>query len=50
MDYRKLGNTDLHVSILGFGASPLGDVFEVCDEKEGIASVHLAIDQGVNFF
>jgi L-galactose dehydrogenase len=50
MDYRKLGQTDMHVSILGYGASPLGNVFDVCDEKEGIESVHLAIDHGVNFF
>ena len=50
MDYRKLGQTDMEVSILGYGASPLGNVFDVCDEQEGIDSVHLAIDHGVNFF
>ena len=27
---RKLGNTGLEVSVIGFGASPLGGVFEVC--------------------
>ena len=27
MRYRRLGHTDLEVSVLGFGASPLGDVF-----------------------
>ena len=26
---RKLGNTGLEVSVIGFGASPLGGVFEV---------------------
>lgn len=26
---RPLGNTGLHVSVLGFGASPLGGVFHV---------------------
>jgi len=50
MKYRKLGKTGLEVSILGFGASPLGNVFDVCDESEGIQSVHYAIDHGVNFF
>lgn len=50
MKYRQLGKTDLKVSILGFGASPLGNVFDVCDESEGIQSVHYAIDHGVNFF
>ena len=50
MKYRKLGKTNLNLSILGFGASPLGNVFEDCDEKEGIYSVHYAIDHGINFF
>lgn len=50
MKYRKLGKTNLNLSILGFGASPLGNVFEDCDEKEGTYSVHYAIDHGVNFF
>lgn len=50
MKYRQLGKTGLEVSILGFGASPLGNVFDICDETEGIRSVHYAIDHGVNFF
>lgn len=50
MQYRKLGKTGLEVSVLGFGASPLGNVFDPVDEKEGIAAVHLALDHGVNFF
>jgi L-galactose dehydrogenase len=50
MEYRKLGGTDLRVSLLGYGSSPLGDVFGKTDPKEGMRAVHLAIDQGVNFF
>lgn len=50
MKYRKLGNTDMEVSILGFGASPLGNVFDECTEKDGVETVHYAIDHGVNFF
>jgi L-galactose dehydrogenase len=50
MEYRKLGKTNLSLSVLGFGASPLGNVFEDCDEAEGARAVHLAIDQGINFF
>ena len=34
MEYRKLGKTDMHLSIIGFGASPLGDVFDVTDEQK----------------
>lgn len=50
MQYRRLGKTGLQVSVIGFGASPLGNVFDDCDENEGIRSVHCAIDMGINFF
>lgn len=50
MQYRRLGKTELNVSVIGFGASPLGNVFDDCDELEGIRSVHCAIDLGINFF
>ena len=50
MEYRKLGKTDMHLSVIGFGASPLGDVFDVTNEQEGVRAVHTAIDSGINFF
>ena len=50
MRYRKLGRTDLEVSVLGFGASPLGDVFSVTDPVESNLAVHYAIEHGINFF
>ncbi|KAA6456630.1 hypothetical protein DYQ86_24500 [Acidobacteria bacterium AB60] len=50
MQYRRLGSTDLYVSVLGFGASPLGDVFGTTDQDEGARAVQLAIDEGINFF
>lgn len=50
MQYRRLGKTDMDVSILSFGVSPLGNVFDVTDESEGIKAVHYAIDHGMNFF
>lgn len=46
---RPLGNTGLHVSILSFGGSSLGGVFHDVQEDEGIRTVHLALDHGVNF-
>jgi L-galactose dehydrogenase len=50
MRYERLGKTDLYPSVVGFGASPLGDVFSITDPGEGMRAVHYAIDQGINFF
>mmetsp|Transcript_37035 Transcript_37035/g.82332 ORF Transcript_37035/g.82332 Transcript_37035/m.82332 type:complete len:328 (+) Transcript_37035:137-1120(+) len=47
---RTLGKTGLQVSVLGYGASPLGGVFEPIDEGKGIQAVHDAFKAGVNFF
>ena len=49
MIYRTLGQTGLTVSALSYGASPLGSVFRDIDEAEGIRTVHLALDLGINF-
>ncbi|MEO7934600.1 MAG: aldo/keto reductase [Chthoniobacterales bacterium] len=48
MQYRKLGKTGLDVSVLAFGGSSLGSVFKEIDESEGIRTVHVAIDNGIN--
>lgn len=48
MKYRILGKTGLKVSILGFGGSSLGSVFHDIDEAEGIRSVHVALENGIN--
>jgi L-galactose dehydrogenase len=50
MEYRRLGGTELRVSVLGFGASPLGDVFRKTDPADRVAAVHLAVDSGINLF
>jgi len=47
--YRPLGSTGLNVSILSYGASPLGGVFRETDDQEGIETVHTALDLGINF-
>ncbi len=49
MLYRPLGMTGLNVSILSYGASPLGGVFRDIDEAQGLRTVHTAIDLGINF-
>ncbi|GIL68633.1 hypothetical protein Vafri_21885 [Volvox africanus] len=47
---RPLGGTGLKVSVLGFGASPLGGTFGAIDEAAGIDAVHHAFRRGINFF
>jgi L-galactose dehydrogenase len=49
MEYRALGNTGLKVSTLSYGGSSLGGVFHDINEADGIKSVHVAVDHGVNF-
>src|ERR1700744_5236909 len=50
MEYRKLGKTDLNLSLVGFGGAALGGVFGNLDLEEGTRAVHLAVDRGINFF
>ena len=50
MIYRELGRTGLQVSVVGYGASPLGNEFGTADPQEGIRAVHSAIEQGINYF
>ncbi|MHC4745293.1 MAG: aldo/keto reductase, partial [Planctomycetota bacterium] len=50
MEYRTLGKTGMKISIVGYGVSPLGNVFGETDEAEGIRAVHYAIDHGINYF
>ena len=49
MEYREIGKTGMKVSKLSFGASSLGGVFHSLKEEEGIAAVHTAVDNGINF-
>jgi L-galactose dehydrogenase len=49
MEYRELGQTGMQLSVLSYGASSLGGVFQEIDESQGIRAVHTAIDSGINF-
>lgn len=49
MKFRELGKTGWKVSILGFGAAPLGGMHGAFEEKDGIRAVRTALDLGVNF-
>ncbi|KAK4744952.1 hypothetical protein SAY87_011264 [Trapa incisa] len=50
VELRELGNTGLRISSVGFGASPLGNVFGPVSEDEAIATVREAFRMGINFF
>ncbi|KAJ8645479.1 hypothetical protein MRB53_007227 [Persea americana] len=47
---RDLGLTGLKLSCIGFGASPLGNVFGAVSEDEANSAVRLAFSLGINFF
>jgi L-galactose dehydrogenase len=50
MRYKTLGRTDLKVSVLGFGAAPLGDEYGTADLNEAARAIDYAIDHGMTFF
>lgn len=49
MKTRPLGKTGLHLPILGFGASSLGQEFRPVSLEDAMRSVHVALDGGLNF-
>ena len=49
MQTRPLGKTGLNLPILSFGASSLGAEFRAVDVNEALRSVHVALENGMNF-
>ncbi len=49
MKTRKLGNQGLEVSALGLGCMGMSEFYGNGDEQEAIATIHHALDLGVNF-
>jgi len=47
---RKLGNQGLEVSALGLGCMGMSQSYGVADEAESIATIHRALELGVDFF
>lgn len=50
MQYRELGRTGFKVSTISFGAWAIGGTWGEVDDKESMASLHKALDVGINFF
>ena len=49
MKHRHLGNTDMDLSVISYGASSLGAEFRSVDVDEALAAVPAAIECGMNF-
>jgi len=51
MEYKKLGQTNLKVSVLGFGGCPIGGHgWGRVKDKDSIAAIRKALRLGINFF
>jgi len=50
MQYRELGRTGWKVSTISFGAWAIGAEWGSVSDRESVAALHLALDEGVNFF
>jgi aryl-alcohol dehydrogenase-like predicted oxidoreductase len=49
MERRRFGNTDLVVSVIGLGCMGMSGTYGEGDDNESIATVHRAMERGVNF-
>jgi len=49
MELRPLTGTDISLSVLGFGASSIGQEFRQVDFNDALKCVHAALDGGVNY-
>ena len=49
MQKRTLGRTGLQVTVLGFGAMPIGGIYGPVDDAVSTKALHAAIDAGMNF-
>jgi aryl-alcohol dehydrogenase-like predicted oxidoreductase len=50
MKYRMLGKTGYEVSQISFGAWAIGGTWGEVDDKQSVAALEEAVEQGVNFF
>lgn len=50
MQYRTLGKTGYDISTISFGAWAIGGTWGATDDRESLATLHHALDLGINFF
>ena len=47
---RRFGRVDLNVTLMGYGAAPIGNIFRPVAEAEAAAMIHAAWSAGVRYF
>ena len=47
---RPLGRTGLHLTVLGFGAAAIGNLYRAIDDDTALSAVNAALELGVRYF
>src|SRR5207237_8825492 len=48
--FKTRNGTDLVFSVIGLGTAPIGEVYEILDEKTAIATIEQAYKSGIRIF